>query len=54
MKTNQEMDVLYEEIREDNLDDPKALPQKLVSLLNGGFVEEEDCVFLTLLKKAHR
>jgi hypothetical protein len=49
---NPQMDVLYEEIREENLDDPKALPQKLLALLNAGFVEAEECVFLSLLKKA--
>ncbi len=52
MKTNQQMEVLYDEIREENLDDPKALPQKLLALLNGGFVEEDQCVFLALLKKS--
>jgi hypothetical protein len=52
VKTNQQMDVLYDEIREDNLDDPKALPQRLLALLNAGFVEEEQCLFLSLLKKA--
>ena len=51
MKTNPQMDALYEEIRDDNLDDPKALPQKLLALLNAGFVEEEQCVFLLLKKK---
>lgn len=51
MKTNHQMDILCEEIREDNLDDPKALPQRLLALLNAGFVEEEQCVFLALLKK---
>jgi hypothetical protein len=45
------METLWEEIREDGLDDPKALPQKLLGLLNAGFVEEEQCVFLTQLKK---
>ena len=52
MKPNREMEPLYEEIREENLDDPKALPQKLLALLNGGFVEAEQCVFLAALKKA--
>ena len=51
MKTNHPMAVLYEEIREEKLDDPKALPQKLLSLLVGGFAEEDQCVFLKLLKK---
>ena len=50
MKTNQQMDVLYDEIREENLDDPKALPQKLLALLNAGFVETDQCVFLSVLK----
>jgi hypothetical protein len=52
LKTNHQMDVLYDEIREDNLDDPKALPEKLLGLLNAGFVEVDECVFLSLLKKA--
>jgi len=51
VKTNQRMDVLYEEVRAENLDDPKALPQKLLAVLNGGFVEEDQCVFLSLLKQ---
>jgi len=51
VKSNPQMEVLYDEIRSENLDDPKALPQKLLALLNGGFVEEEGCVFLSLLKK---
>jgi hypothetical protein len=51
VKTNQTMDILYDEIRQENLDDSKALPQKLLTLLTGGFVEEEQCVFLALLKK---
>ena len=51
MKTNQRMDALYDEIREENLDDPKALPQKLLMLLNSGFVEEEQCLFLSVLKQ---
>ena len=50
MKTNHPMELLYDEIREENLDDPKALPQKLLALLGAGFVEEEKCVFLSLLK----
>jgi hypothetical protein len=52
VKTNQQMEMLYDEIRQENLDDPKALPQKLVALLSGGFIEDEQCVFLSLLKKA--
>jgi hypothetical protein len=52
VKTNHEMDILYEEVREENLDDPTTLPQKLLTLVNGGFVEEDECVFLALLKKA--
>jgi hypothetical protein len=52
VKTNQQMEVLYDEIRTENLDDPNALPQKLLALLNGGFAEEEQCVFLSRLKKA--
>jgi len=51
VKTNHSMDVLYEEIRQGKLDDSRDLPQKLVALLNGGFVEEEQCLFLRLLKK---
>jgi len=52
VKTNPQMDALFDEIREENLDDPKALPQKLLALLGGGFIEEEQCVFLSPLKKA--
>ena len=52
MKTNQRMDVLYDEIRQENLDDPRALPQKLLTLLNAGFAEDEQCVFLSALRKA--
>jgi len=48
------MEVLYDEIHEENVDDPKALPQKLLALLNEGFVEEEQCVFLSLLKPSDR
>jgi len=51
VKTNQQMDVLYDEIREENLDDPKALPQKLLTLLDAGFAEVEQCVFLSALRK---
>jgi hypothetical protein len=51
VKTNQPMEVLNDEIREENLDDPKALPQKLLALLNAGFMEEEQCLFLSALKK---
>ena len=51
MKTNRPMDVLYDEVRQENFDDPKALPQKLLALLNGGFIETEQCIFLALLKK---
>jgi hypothetical protein len=51
VKTNRQMDALYEEIRDGNLDDPKALPQKLLALLNAGFVEVDQCVFLVVLKK---
>jgi len=31
VKTNHQMDVLYDEIRDQNLDDPKALPQRLLA-----------------------
>lgn len=50
MKCNSQMEQLYQEIRGDNLDDPRALPQKLIALLNAGFVEEEECVFFSQLK----
>jgi hypothetical protein len=46
------MEALYDEIRAENLDDSKALPQKLLALLNGGFAEEEQCIFLSLLRKS--
>lgn len=52
MKTNQKMEALLEEIHDENLDDPNALPLKLLSLLSAGFVEEDECVFLTALKQA--
>ncbi len=45
------MEALLGEIHDDNLDDPKALPQKLVALLNEGFDEEEQCIFFSRLKK---
>ena len=45
------MESLCDEIRDGNLDDPRALPQKLLALLAGGFVEEEQCVFLSVLKR---
>lgn len=51
MKTNPRMEALYDEIQEDHLDDPKALPQKLVKLLEEGFVEEDECVFLARLRQ---
>jgi hypothetical protein len=51
VKTNPRMEALLTEIRDDNLDDPRALPQKLLVLLNEGFLEEEDCVFFSRLKK---
>ena len=51
MKTNHPMEVLYDEIRDESLDDPRALPQKLLALLTGGFAEEDECVFLSLLKQ---
>jgi hypothetical protein len=52
VKTDQRMEALYEEVRAENLDDPKALPQKLLTLLNAGFVQQEQCVFFAELKKA--
>lgn len=51
MKANPQMELLCEEIREENLDDPGALPQKLLSLLDAGFSESDQCVFLSQLKK---
>ncbi len=50
MKANHQMELLCEEIRDEKLDDPKALPQRLLKLLDGGFKEEEQCVFLSVLK----
>ena len=50
MKASPQMETLCEEIRNENLDDPKALPQKLLTLLSAGFVEEEQCVFLSVKK----
>jgi hypothetical protein len=45
------MELLCDEVRAENLDDPKALPQKLVALLGGGFVEADGCVFFAELKQ---
>jgi hypothetical protein len=50
MKTNQRMEALYQQVRQDNLDDPKALSQKLQQLLASPFLEEESCVFLAQLR----
>jgi len=51
VKTSPGMAALYQEIEEEHLDDPKALPQKLIKLLDGGFVEEEGGVFLARLRQ---
>lgn len=51
MKTNPRMEALLTEIRDDKLDDSRALPQKLLALLNEGFVEEEGCVFFSRFRK---
>ena len=51
MKLSHAMEVFYGEVQREHLDESGALPQKLLALLNGGFVEEEECVFLSLLKK---
>lgn len=51
MKTNPQMEALYEEIHEAHLDDASALPQKLNQLLEEGFTEQDDCVFLARLRK---
>ena len=45
------MDVLWDEIREEHLDNPEVMPQKLLTLLNAGFLEQEQCVFLAALRK---
>ena len=50
MKTNQRMEALYQQVRQDNLDDPKALSQKLQALLASALVEEDGCLFLEQLK----
>jgi len=52
VKGDPQMEVLCEEVREEHFDDPGALPQKLLKLLNAGFSEEEQCVFLKPLKAA--
>ena len=44
------MEGLYQQVRQDNLDDPKALSQKLQQLLEGPVVEEEGCLFLAQLR----
>jgi len=51
VRTSPKMEALLAEIHDDNLDDPKALPQKLAALLNQGFVEDEECIFFTRRKK---
>ncbi len=50
MRTSPNMEALLEEIHDNNFDDPKSLPQRLVALLNEGFVEAEECVFFSRLK----
>ena len=50
MKTNQRMEALYQQVRQDNLDDPKTLSQKLQALLDSSLVEEDGCVFLEQLR----
>jgi hypothetical protein len=50
MKTNQRMEALNQQVRQDNLDDPKALSQKLQTLLQSALIEEEGCVFLAPLR----
>jgi hypothetical protein len=45
------MEIFYAEVQKENLDDASALPQKLLALLNGGFAEDEGCIFLSSLKK---
>jgi hypothetical protein len=50
MKTNQHMEALYQQVRQDNLDDPKALSQKLQRLLDSPFVDEDGCLFLAQLR----
>ncbi|HTT18487.1 MAG TPA: hypothetical protein VMG82_06060 [Candidatus Sulfotelmatobacter sp.] len=51
MKTSPKMDALLAEIHDSHLDDPKALPQRLIALLDEGFTEEEQCVFLSRMQK---
>ena len=50
MKTNQRMEALYQQVRQDSLDDPKALSQKLQTLLASPLAEEEGCLFLAQLR----
>ena len=50
MKTNQRMEALYQQVRQDHLDDPKALSQKLQAVLEAPLVEEEGCLFLAPLR----
>jgi hypothetical protein len=50
MKTNQRMEALYQQVRQDNLDDPKALSQKLQGLLESPFLEEDGCLFVAQLR----
>jgi hypothetical protein len=51
VKTNREMAILWNEIGRENLDTPKVLPQRLLALLNAGFLEEEQCIFLSALRR---
>lgn len=50
MKTNQRMEALYQQVRQDNLDDATTLSQKLQQLLASPLVEEDGCVFLAQLR----
>jgi hypothetical protein len=51
VKLNERMEILYQEVRAENLDDPGELSQKLIRLANSPLVEEEGCVFLSALRK---
>jgi len=54
VRNSPKMDTLLAEIHDSHLDDTKALPQRLIALLDEGCTEEEQCVFLSRLKKESR
>jgi hypothetical protein len=51
VKLNERMEILYQEVRAENLDDAGDLSQKLTQLADSPLVEEEGCVFLGTLRR---